>query len=552
MKLASFVMRKQNALWNALVSVDNDYKDARRQALKDGDPEYDLLTKCSDAELKLLSELYEREKVLPGPEVKRDIGDAKERLKVFNQGIKEGLLRAKIAAKPLLEQCELDRRAAVSSACKSSGLWWSHSETVLAAFDIARVAAIKSGKPLRFRRFNGDGSFGIRFPAPDPLNLSKVLSGSTSMVSIRQATEQELGRSLALKSDGGRRVVVCLRVGEKKNGVTPPTLQFLVNMHAGMDFPQDIPLKTVTAQAAFHVNKTEWNMKFMFSKKTEQDIAGPELLPTAVGVDFGVRMVEEDGCDVLRVGAISDGEDVQYVTLDSEWIERMERADTLHEKLHATAREFSAKLKAMLEGFDIDQLPESDRFRIVVKKMLRARGAFANILMDVCRAHASSSTPLGAEADDVMQRWLSETTKLSLEAHHCRRKALDHRKHVYRNIAAKLVLSAGLIGLRDGRLDDEEESNNGSDSGERNLLRKIRGWAAPSELRSAIENAAKREKCELVKVSGDEFACHSCGHVHTQSEHLFACHGCKKIFDIGANSAINIRKAALSRESVAS
>jgi hypothetical protein len=121
--------------------------------------------------------------------------------KTLRARMRERRVAAKEAAKPLIEAAEAARRQRVKDAVAEAGLWWGHSETVLAKYDVARVRAMKEGAELRFRRFEGEGSMGVRF-TKDGGALQKIQAGTTDLLRFREATPEELGHMKAIK---GRR-----------------------------------------------------------------------------------------------------------------------------------------------------------------------------------------------------------------------------------------------------------------------------------------------------------------------------------------------------------
>ncbi len=190
-------------------------------------------------------------------------------------------------------------------------------------------------------------------------------------------------------------------------------------------------------------------------------------------------------------------------------------------------------------------------FKILADKVRRAKGAYTSLLLDLCESHHKADKPLGVEVDAQMQIYRKEALGLALQAHHIRRKAVDHRKHIYRNEAARLVREAGLLGLKDTdfRQLAALEKPDGTETELVQSARKYRTWAAPSELRLAIEQVAKREKREIVYVPSPYTTrtCSACGHVHanTIEDLTFVCQGCGKVWDQDENSSHNWRNIVL-------
>lgn len=563
---ASSVFRGMNHLWNKLVEIEHAARATYRDALLQSDTELAALQAESDAQQLLIETLYEArnkdrakartKKTDAAPSFAVLIKDANGKLKDLRLRMKDIKSRAKEAAMPLIEAAEVQRRQQVMDAVTAADLWWCHSETILAKFDVARVKAMKEGRELRFHRYDGNGSLAVRFSTAGG-DLKKVYANKTSLLSFRDPTPEELGRMAATKGDGGVRKIIEMRAGNKSDDKAIPVLTFLVTMHNGRDFPADTPLKTVSATRTIHVNKGEWKLVFTFSRASTGDEPLPDLPSKAVGIDFGFRLVkDDDGQKVLRVGTLNFGDQVHYVTLGQDWLRRMERADRLRSQLDDASNVFQAQIKPYLTDEALAGLAEDEWFKILCGKVKRAKAAYAALLMDLCIAHERAGQPLGDAVSTLMKDFHKEALSQAVQTHHCRRKAVDHRKHVYRNVAARLVREAGLIAMVDTNFHKvaATTSPEGEDTELALTARRNRTWAAPSELRLAIAQAAKREKAELISVPAakNSGTCSDCGHEHTEKmvDLMFVCQGCSKVWDQDVNASANARNFGMkNRES---
>lgn len=559
--LADDVFRAMNRYWNKLVEIEHAARITYREALLQSDTELSGLQVQADEQQMLIDSLItarnlersqKRSKKTDGAANYASlIKQSSEKVKALRLAMREIKARAKEAAKPLLEAAELKRREYVKLATKEANLWWAHSETILAKFDVARVKAMKEGRELRFHRYDGNASMGVRFTG-DGGDMAKILGDKTALLRFRDPSPEELGRMSAVKGDGGQRKVIEIRAGDKAEDGTIPRLMFLVTMHAGRDFPTDAALKTVSITRTIHVNKGEWKMVFTFSRASTDHEPMPDLPQKAVGIDFGFRMVkDDDGQTALRIGTVNSGDRVEYITLGQDWLRRMERADRLRSELDEVCNTFQALIRAAMPDELLARLDDDSWFKVVSGKVKRAKGAYASLLITLCEAHEREDQPLGPGVAQQMHVFHREALSLSLEAHHCKRRALDHRKHVYRNVAAKLVKEAGLIAIvdTDFRKVAATTDEQGSDTELHLTARRNRTWGAPSELRLAIEQTAKREKAELVLVpaANNTRTCSSCGHEHPEkmAELVFVCQGCSKVWDQDVNASANARNFGL-------
>lgn len=560
-QLATSVFLQQNRLWNKLVEIEKANRLVYRDALVQSDGELSELAARLAAEESTIDAILEaRNQARAKARSKKNAEDSashaqalkaatarRKEIWTLMKGCKD---RAKAAAKPLIEAAEAARRLQVKEAAQLFPMWWAHSETILNKYDVARGKAMRTGAELRFHRFDGNGSMGVRFTVDGGM-LDRIRAGRTDLLQFREPTPDELGRMLATKADGGRRVIVQVRAGSKTEGGAIPFLEFLVTMQADRDLPEDMPLKTVTLRRDMYAGRPDWKIVFTFSAEVD---SLPEVqLPTgAVGVDFGWRLVTHENARALRVATISDGSDrVQHVLLSDDWLRRMERADRLRSTLQEITNQFAAEFLPKLSEENLKDLADDEWFKILCGKARRAKNAYPGLWMDLCRAHESAGNPLGIEVAEKMSAWWREAQHVLTQAVHSKRKALDHRKHLYRNVAAQLVRTFGHIAVEDADFSKLAllESSDGTENELALTVRRNRTWASPSELRLAITQTAKREQCELVDVpaAGTTSTCSACGHAHTgpMPDLMFVCQGCSKVWDQDENAAHNIRNFSL-------
>ncbi|MFC6282185.1 MULTISPECIES: zinc ribbon domain-containing protein [Polaromonas] len=560
-QLATSVFLQQNRLWNKLVEIEKENRLAYRSALVQSDEELSLLTErlaAEDATIEAI--VLARNAARAKARSKKNADDAISHAQALKSAtarrkeiytlMKACRERAKAAAKPLIEAAELERRQQVKEAASLFPMWWCHSETVLKKYDLARGKAMRTGAELRFHRFDGNGSMGARFSSEGGM-IDRIRAGKTDILQFREPTPDELGRMSALKADGGRRVIVRVRAGNKADDGTIPFLEFLVTMHAERDLPEDMPLKTVTLRRDMFAGRPDWKIVLTFSAEVES-LPEVELPAGAVGVDFGWRLVNDEGVRALRVATISDGSNcVQHVLLGDDWLQRMERSDRLRSTLQEITNKFAAASLPLLDEENLKKLSDDEWFKVLAGKARRAKNAYPGLWMDICRAHESAGQPLGAEIAEMMNAWNREANHIMTQAVHSKRKALDHRKHLYRNVAARLVRDFGHIAVEDADFSKMAllETSDGTENELTLTSRRNRTWASPSELRLAIAQAAKREQRELVDVPAARTTsdCSACGHAHAgaMTDLVFVCQGCSKVWDQDENAANNIRNFSL-------
>lgn len=552
-------MRDQNKLWNKFVEIERANRDEYRNIVTD-----------SDAELSEVSQAYkEMEKSLEDVQVKRnkvraaqktkkiegaenyadEIKSISARLKEMRARMKECRARAKVIAQPRLDDLEARRRLAVKQAFSEADMWWAHSELVVNAFDVARAKALKTNAELRFHRFDGAGRVGVRFSKG--LRLDAPIS--TSFLTVRKPTSQELGH---LKEERARKrlLAVDMRVGKGGGDGAIPMATFLVTEHEGQELLGNTPLKTVIAKREMHAGRAKWFMVFMF---VDPDAAQEDkpLQAKAVGVDFGWRAVKKpdewgDGTG-LRVGTVvgSDGS-CEHITLSPDLIARFARADSLKAQLDVMANQFWGEFGPFFTDALLEKMSEDEWLRIIVSKARRARQPYPSLMLSIAEAH-SKNPVLGVGEKEKMDVWARRAKRLTIAAFGTRRKATEHRKHIYRNVAARVAQDCGLIAIKNTDLkslaklvDDQGKENDLSV-----IARANRFIASPSELRLAIKQAGQREMCDVREIEPQytTATCSSCGHVHGTkiTDLMFVCDSCGKLHDQDENSARNCLKEAL-------
>ena len=566
------VLARQNQLWNKLVEIDHAARAEYNQALASSSSELAKLIEIEAGELATKQALLEQrakaraakrsKSIDANAGIQSALSACNQRLKELWPKIKLAKMAAKETAKPLVDAAEQTRRERVKQASSEFNLWWGHSETVLNRYDRARVKAMRAGIMLRFHRFDGQGSMGVRFTI-DGGSLTKISAGKTDQLSITEATPDQLNGRKARTADGTQRVVVAMRMGKKDQDGNIPKVSLLVSMHAGRDFPQNIPLKTVTLSREVHVNRVEYGIVFTFSREAEKL---PEIdLPTKVcGIDFGFRLVRDPKTlsRGLRVATVVwGGDDLPWhCVLDEEWIKRMELADKLRSELDEFANNFQAKIlpKISIDEINAAAIAEDSRFAVLAGKVRRSKGAYTGLLLALCHAHRDAGAPLGIEMETTMQVWSKRAVDLAFLAHNTKRRAVAHRSHIFRNFAAEIVKEAGMLGVVDTNFREIAKlmDSQGKDNDLPDAARRYRTLAAPSELRRAIINAALRERRVVVDVPSQNQTrtCAACGHVHqaaSDDRHIdltFICDVCHKVWDQDVNLATNCRKYAIESE----
>ena len=556
-------LREQNRLWNSLVEIDRATNAEYREIIAASDDELARLTREHATAEERLDEIRlqrnrararVRSKQIDGAEnYAASMKEVSAQLKTLRAAMRECRGRAKEAAKPKVADLNERHKLAVKNAVAEAKMWWCHSELIYKKYEIARARALSTNATLRFSRFEGGGSIGVRFSGGMLLSAPP----KTTLLQLREATDAELGH-LKRERKGKRIVAMEMRTGNPQEDGSVPMSTFLVTVHEGAELLPNVPLKTVKVLREMRAGKPTWFAVFMFVEEDADEIDDPSALPVnAVGIDFGWRMVRDSEWGEhwgLRVATLINGEGkAEHITLPPDFIKRLERASEQQAALDTSANDFWLRVAPLLTDDALSSLEDDDWLKVVIGKAKRAKRPYPALMKLLAEAHERNPV-LGSEVQAYMSTWARQAQRAMEACFGARRRALDHRKHVYRNVAARLVHKYGLLAIKDINFADLALLERAGAENELSAKsRSNRVIAAPSELREAIEVAAKRERRELIKVPAvnTTVTCSVCGHVHGGPilDVLFVCDECGTLHDQDENSARNCLKTAFATAS---
>jgi len=148
----------RNRLWNNLVALEHERRQAYRNLILDADAEVASVQGRLDAieaERVILStrknamRTKARSKQVDTADIDQEIKRLLEERKALQEQAKGLRERVKIEVKPLIAELEKQRYEKTKQLTKESGLWWCNSATVIAAYEVGRVNAMKAS----FSRF---------------------------------------------------------------------------------------------------------------------------------------------------------------------------------------------------------------------------------------------------------------------------------------------------------------------------------------------------------------------------------------------------------------
>jgi hypothetical protein len=302
-------LRKQTALWNALVDIEQKHlgsyhettsADARVRGLQADFERLDQeLEDCVRRRRKMWSDARTRSPT--------DLDDTISQLKVDRHAIAAGLknarTEARAAIRPLLHQLEEGRKAAVKAARQNSNLYWGNYNAVWSSYERARRAVLtrvgQGGKlaTLRFQRFDGSGR--VTNQIQGGITVHQLFAGAHSLVQVlprpgHTGRAKHLLRATVYRYGRGEKSVHC-------------TVLWPMIMH------RPIPDGVMIKQAAVHRRRlgAKWRWTVTFSCTTRAECHGPAG-NRVVAMNLGWRLVD----DRLRVATVmADGAEVTLTAI---------------------------------------------------------------------------------------------------------------------------------------------------------------------------------------------------------------------------------------------
>jgi rubrerythrin len=522
-------IRRRNDYWNRLVEIERQDREERFKILAvPGDPIPALVEEMQ----RLREEIRDlRKKERSG---KVDTTEKTARLAELRQQIAELVLQLKTerkerakdpAVKAELNRLESRRQILLHQARHESGLYWGNYGDVEMAYDVARKKALKSGLELRFHRFDGTGKVTVRWQHGLPVEeVFECRDTRLQIEPVPDAAWTSPARSVRRKM---ARSVVRLRVrGGEKNKPIWVELPFI--MHRPLPAGGRIQTASVCRERV----GDGYRYKLVITVSLPDYLLKECKLDKckACGIDLGWRMVSQG----LRVAYLMDVQGKQEeLILPHRMLNVFEKCEDLRSirdrNFNAAKSELVNWLKlhpGILDGENIEQWHSPGRLAHLVDGWQRVPGD-DNILsyLQTWRKQEKHLYAWEFNARDQVQRW---------------------RREEYRKFAARVVKNYDVIALEDfdlrqiARKPAPENGTRGSLPPDRQRV-----IASVSELRQTIENAANRERKEVVKIPAayTTITCNQCGHTEKfdSARNLKnTCPKCGTLWDQDENAARNL------------
>lgn len=574
------LFRKQNELWNQLVEIDRQDRAAYEQIRLDANPEYrQLATEKSDLEALINSAKSEkraarqaaRTKRVDVSELDRVMREANDRKKAIMPRIKELRASLKTQMETPVEDLKDKKELAIKEAKQKIGLWWPNENMILDRYRNASGKAKKEGGTLRFRGFDGTGSF--CFQANSETYRGKTISKISGkeceipqLIRIDPIPNQDLSHLSAKSRQHRARHLLTLTIdrGSKANSIK--TMTWPIVFHRNI--PDDSMIGKVTVIRTRSGKKFRWDAIFQVRDQVPQTPLGDHQSSAMCGIDPGWRLEEDGSLRVLTLCRKSSTDPKTGQTrfafdalhLPAALIQKMDRVEETQSALSLEANVAWKELYPLIKNTDGDTDVSEIKRRMLnaAQKLSQKQGennAPARSMESLFRYYMRHPDIAEAKSErecvSILNQWMERTAKRTQQNQNTRRRCRGWREHIYRNFAATIAKKYLYIHLEDTPLSDLA-LNKKRPSGDGNDLHKAarnqRQRAALYSLFLAIKNACRKSGSTIHRIPPTDTSviCSSCGadnREQVEDDLFWTCGGCGKLHHRDENAAQNIFQA---------
>lgn len=346
------VLYLRNKLWNALVEQERGHRERYRALLTGSNDELSSIQSRLDEIERERSDLVARKKKVRAKVRSKNVDtseiDAAIDVLIAERDELRGkakALRAEVKEKikPLIANLDRERYETIKQLTKESGLWWCNYETVVAAYDVARVKAMKANAELRFRSFDGTGKFAVRQSGGFP--LSDLTAGKLSFARLEALPDDDF----AHLSERGKRsrarhhlTLTILTYKDESGKLRRHEVTWPIILHRPLP---DGMIKFIHVQRKRVGKDFQWTCSITMEVDEIKKTLIDHPSRTACGIDLGYRLVK----DGLRVATLADTEGkVRHLVLPQDWLDRMDHVERIQGWLSDQNNLAWEKLKALL------------------------------------------------------------------------------------------------------------------------------------------------------------------------------------------------------------
>lgn len=559
-------LNRMNRFWNTLVEIEQRTREKYLAILGESEALAEVQAEIEALQAERLAQIEERNKrrAAVRSKSKADTGEQQARIKEINAALKPLYTQSKALMKAAREEkkaalkgLEMERRAEVKAARQNSGCFWCNYNAVLESYSVARVKAMKDGGALRFRRFDGTGRLTNQIQGG--ASAEEILSGKNTQVQLELLAPLGGRRG----RQGGYKGLLTIRAffGRDETGKRfSRDVRFPIVMHR--PFPPGAIIKSVTVTVRqdnptvirgavagdngerLETGRKRYEVSFVCRHpKADAPASGGE----AVGINLGWKQVQGG----LRVAtAVSTTGETEHLVVPDSVVqgyahieELRSRTDLAANALQVALKEATATMPLWSKDGEVpvEGLSERDhRLLSAIKRSAKTPSKAMDVL--AWRLKAVPDMPFVADLATALEAWRAERKKDVLEMDGLRRHLQGRRKNTYREFAKRWADKAQVAVLDASRYKEMSRVKrpDGEDTELAAPARHQRVIAAPYELKLALQQAFKKAGGTVEQYSGTINHCTHCGSTDIKGEVAMLCHGCKAVFDVDVNAAMNL------------
>lgn len=400
------------------------------------------------------------------------------------EAVAEALKRAEVIEE--MNAVAESHKAAVKAARAANGVYWGTYGQVERSVE----QSAKSPKPPAFRRWAGDGAVGVQLIASQGEEARKqsvdgVISGENTFVRINPVPQPVPGRG-----QKGSRMLPRLMIRIGSEGREPIFAEWPIILHR--PFPPGALVKFVKVLRQRVGAHDRWSAHFTLSFESQTEVAGEAL---AVNLRWTKRLMDGERTTLAADWTSEKDPAAGEVFVAPEVMSQLRKADDLRSIRDKNFERAKASLGERLKALTLsDEMKE----RVAHLHAWKAQGKLAGLAIWWRTQRFAGDT----EAFDLLEAWRKQDKHLWDWEANARRKALARRKDDYRVFASRMarvhkvlvIERLNLARLAAEPAPEEDRDFNSAASAQRFAT-------APSELRSALVNAFRRDGGKIVEVS---------------------------------------------------
>lgn len=527
-------MFRRNELWNRIVEIDNDVRTKMDATLFAGSPEEELgvLRERLKQLRKRLAALRadrrstETERNNVRQQVKALVGEVRASLDLVKRARKANAEENRA----LLRELNAQRLRRIRQAQASAGLYWCSRTEVVRNYEVARARAMREGRRLRPRQWNGTGVVCVYFQKG--LSVDAVFGGNGRLQIDRVPEEAWNSRSRSVRRRLAR-TRVRMRIAANPD-LSPVWLELPMTMH------RPLPDRGVIRSAS--IVRERVGLSFRHRLLVTVRLPAPssvERPSEAVGVDVGWRVTPEG----LRIAywCGSDGSHDALV-LPRPVLKAFRQIDSLQAAITAAHTQARAILKSYADRSAIPQPLAKLASTAISSPSPRAMVW----LFEEWRTNRFSGD---RNAFRKISNWYKQHLHLFTWQANLRDQLIRRRRELYRCFAAKLARRFRCVFLKEVRL--RRIAGKPLAPGQAiPAQRQQRFIASISVLFRIVQHAFEKYGgiAMYVRAEGATTTCHACGALdewNPAETLMHTCSGCGLTWDQDYNAAIHVLRRGL-------